>query len=52
MNIFLIRCVLKAQGSRRGLPKRIYEYIPYWIISKAQGSRPGASKRIYEYIPC
>ena len=29
MSISLIRYVLKAQGSRPGAPKRIYEYIPY-----------------------
>ena len=28
MNIFLIRYVLTAWGSRPGAPKRIYEYIP------------------------
>ena len=28
INIFLIEYVLKAQGSRPGPPKRIYEYIP------------------------
>ena len=29
IDIFLIRYVLKAEGSRPGAPKRIYEYIPY-----------------------
>ena len=29
MDIFLSRYVLKAQGSRPGAPKRMYEYIPY-----------------------
>ena len=28
MSIFLIRYVLTAWGSRPGVPKRIYEYIP------------------------
>ena len=29
MSIFLIKYLLKAQGSRPGDPKRTYEYIPY-----------------------
>ena len=66
MNIFLMRCFLKAERSRPGAPKRIYEYIPYKIclkslrgymdiffirfVSKVSESRPGAPKKIYPRI--
>ena len=34
MSIFLIRYVLKAWGNRPEAPRRLHEYIHYWICGK------------------
>ena len=60
MNILLIKYVVKAEGTRPGGARGIYEHIPQLMclniymlhtVVKARESRPGTPKRIYEYIP-